>query len=474
MLTKHVFMHTGLPSNERRRVEDAYRQGILNVICCTSTLAAGVNLPAGRVIIRAPNIGKDFIPLATYKQMVGRAGRAGKSSIGESILICNRKNYEQVVSLLTSRMEFTISGFLNDTSHLSMLLLNLMKIKLVRSYDDVDDFIRHTLAYIQASDDERDHLLNDLKDTIKNLINERAIIYKFRSNGSRMVAIEFVDDDGNEFHIYPDDELKISQLGEAAINAAKSLQEASELESDLRKAHESLVLTQSLHLLYIVAPKDVYATLNVDSRTFSENFLGMLHKTPSVENTAKIIGISMAQVTKMMTSSSIPESKVAIMKRFYVAMALLELWNGGDIFDVAMRYKIERGVVSKLMSSASTEAYSVFKFCETFEEFWVFKEILENFSKRLQHCCSLELLPLMDLPGVKIGRAKMMYKAGIKSLMDVAALTPDELMSTIKFINQTQAKRVIDAAKYALRNEFDDNCEKLVAIKDVLKKNALN
>jgi helicase len=110
-LIKHgiAFHHAGLIPKERKLVEDHFRKGNLKVICCTTTLSAGINTPARVVILKdfkkyvtsGYNI-KNFTgyyergdgfsyfkPFTANEvfQMLGRAGRPGLDSVGYGVLL---------------------------------------------------------------------------------------------------------------------------------------------------------------------------------------------------------------------------------------------------------------------------------------------------------------------------------------------------------------------------------------------------
>jgi len=87
-----AFHHAGLQHGQRVLVEDSFRKNLIKVIAATPTLAAGVNLPAWRVLIRDakryyPGYGAVYIPVLEYQQMAGRAGRPKYDKEGEAILI---------------------------------------------------------------------------------------------------------------------------------------------------------------------------------------------------------------------------------------------------------------------------------------------------------------------------------------------------------------------------------------------------
>lgn len=52
----HGFHHAGIPADDRVLVEQLFKAGEIRVLCATSTLAHGVNLPAHLVIIKVIGI----------------------------------------------------------------------------------------------------------------------------------------------------------------------------------------------------------------------------------------------------------------------------------------------------------------------------------------------------------------------------------------------------------------------------------
>ncbi|MDD3622217.1 MAG: ATP-dependent DNA helicase [Methanofollis sp.] len=91
-----AFHHAGLAAAERHEVEEGFRTGAIKVISSTPTLAAGLNLPARRVIVRDylrfGQNGMARIPVGEYKQMAGRAGRPHLDPYGEAVLIAKRED----------------------------------------------------------------------------------------------------------------------------------------------------------------------------------------------------------------------------------------------------------------------------------------------------------------------------------------------------------------------------------------------
>ncbi|MFW6318422.1 MAG: DEAD/DEAH box helicase, partial [Halorubrum sp.] len=98
-----AFHHAGLASEHRSLVEDAFRDRLLKLIAATPTLAAGVNTPARRVIVRDwrrfdPGAGgMTPLPVLEVHQMMGRAGRPGLDPYGEAVLLA--KGHEDMNEL---------------------------------------------------------------------------------------------------------------------------------------------------------------------------------------------------------------------------------------------------------------------------------------------------------------------------------------------------------------------------------------
>ncbi len=145
-----AFHHAGLHSKQKEIVEENFRNGSIAIICCTPTLAAGLDLPAFRAIIRdvkryAGRFGMDYIPVLEFHQMAGRAGRPKFDSYGEAIAVANTKSEKN--NIYTKYVLGTpeeIYSKLAVEPVLRTYLLSLIASKLVQTKDEIDVFFRKT------------------------------------------------------------------------------------------------------------------------------------------------------------------------------------------------------------------------------------------------------------------------------------------------------------------------------------------
>ena len=76
-----AYHHAALPVDIQAEIEDAVRQGAIKILCATSTLTEGVNLPVRTVIIseRGYYDGTEFHTLIDSVGLMNAAGRAGRA-----------------------------------------------------------------------------------------------------------------------------------------------------------------------------------------------------------------------------------------------------------------------------------------------------------------------------------------------------------------------------------------------------------
>ena len=114
--------HAGLVRYDRTCTENFFRDGYLRVLCCTSTLAWGVNLPAHTVVIRGTQMydpkrgGLVSISVLDVMQIFGRAGRPQFDTSGHGIIISDEKEVSHFLRLIAHALpiESQMQGKLCD------------------------------------------------------------------------------------------------------------------------------------------------------------------------------------------------------------------------------------------------------------------------------------------------------------------------------------------------------------------------
>jgi replicative superfamily II helicase len=169
-----AFHHAGLGKEDRDRIEQWFREGKIQLLFSTSTLAWGVNLPARCVVIRDtkyhdPLEGDvDMSPLDIL-QMLGRAGRPGYDDVGYGWVVCDRSDADRYRRLLREGKEIESRLDEDLDSHLNAEIA----MGTITDLDDALSWLQTTFYYVRAQsapDAYAGDLRSRLRETLESLV----------------------------------------------------------------------------------------------------------------------------------------------------------------------------------------------------------------------------------------------------------------------------------------------------------------
>lgn len=379
-----AFHHAGLRNTERALVERLFKQGHLRALAATPTLAAGVNLPARRVVVRDlfrydVNSGNVPIPVLEYKQMAGRAGRPRYDKVGEAITIAKTQDQrsEILLSFLLAEPE-KVESKLGTENALRTHVLSSIASGFVRDEKELDAFMKATF-YAHTSDTW--------------ILKERITR-----------VIDFLLE--NDLITAQGDELEATRFGKRV----------SELYVDPTSA---------------VKIRAGLARLKKTPRVTPFSFLHLVSTTPDVlplylrKGDEWLEGVLMEREAELLVPEGTGDHD------FFLAelktASLLHDWiEESTDEDLLKKYGAYPGDVQNKVDAAKWLLHATEEIARIFE-----KEATRPVSQvmaRVEFGARAELLPLLELKGVGRFRARQLHKAGYKSKDDLRAARYQDLL----------------------------------------------
>jgi len=399
-----AFHHAGLKPQQRKLVEDSFKKNLIKVICSTPTLAAGVNLPARRTILRdykryEEGLGAAYIPTFEYKQCAGRAGRPQFDKFGEAIIMAKTFSDENVLfeRYINAPPEPIISK-LGDEAALRTHILASIAGDYVHDINEMFDFINHTLLAHQRLTGNLLELITDIFDF---LLREGFI----EKNGLRYFATAFGQ--------------CISRLYLDPLSGIR-------LRDGLKKSHHNHI-GSPVGLLHLICCCPDVELMNVGKNDPIE-LEEFVHK-----HTDEFI----------MTQADLAELEDIY---FYFASlkmtSLLSRWIDEEKEDTLCdQFNIGPGDIHRINETIEWLLHAAGVIAELFE----FKKLtftLEDLRMRIQYGIREELLELVSLKGVGRIRARNLHDKGYKHLKDLKFASVDDL-AKINQIGKTLAQDIL-------------------------------
>ncbi len=395
-----AFHHAGLDNSERALVEDAFKANMLKVIVATPTLAAGVNLPARRVVIRdyrrfEQNLGSYPIPVLEYKQMAGRAGRPKYDTYGEAVLIARSDSEKDDLldNYILSGPEEIVSKLASPSAVRSHLLASIAS-DMTRNRREIDNLISSTFFAHQFEP-------RDIDDYIT-------------------LALDFL----------VEGELITNQDGELSATA----------------------LGRRTSQLYI-DPESALLFRNILSETEEPTILGLLHLFCHAPDQPKsYVTRTEAEDYDLFVDDNLDDFLIeppddnplypysGFLGEVKTARILLGWISEQSDRDLTEYFGVGMGDVHRFVQSGEWLAYAAAEIARV-SGFTRHIQVLQNLRLRLKHGVKTELLELVRLRGIGRIRGRMLHNYAYRSLADLHRAPAGEL-AKVPTIGSVVAKSI--------------------------------
>ncbi len=174
-----AFHHAGLRDAHRAAVESGFRNRDIACICATPTLAAGVNVPARRVVVRDQEryTGSRMAPVPTLEvqQMCGRAGRPGLDPYGEAVLVGEEGSREELTERYIEAGAEPVESQLADPGALRTHVLSVVAAGFAQTRREILDLLESTFyAHEREATELGDEITTALEDLVEMALLKRA------------------------------------------------------------------------------------------------------------------------------------------------------------------------------------------------------------------------------------------------------------------------------------------------------------
>lgn len=398
-----AFHHAGLSNQERSSIEDCFKKTHLKVIVATPTLAAGVNLPARRVIIRdyrryESGRGSYPIPILEYKQMAGRAGRPKYDKYGEAVLIArSEEEYDSLLEHYIHAEPEAITSKLASPIALRSHILASIAGGLAATRDELNELISGTFFSFQF---DQFHIEDHVSSALT-FLQQGGLV---TSDSQNVLKATLLGQRASKLYIDP----------QTAILFRDALQEIKD--PSIQSFLHLICHSPDQPVTYVT--RSEYEDYEIFLSDNKDEFL--IEPPDSWEN---------------------PEKYTEYLGEIKTTHMLLDWISERTDKDITDQYNVGVGDIHRYVQSATWLLYSASEVARVIE---VSEHVptLRKLMSRMKHGVKEELMELVGLRGVGRVRGRMLHNHGLRSLADIHSADPIEL-ARIPTIGTTLAKTIL-------------------------------